>query len=75
MPQVEALVPALAAATRAGSLQYNVHLGNLGGYVQHVLENHTAGALVDMSTKCDLSVTAATTATSGAAVTASAAVH
>ena len=37
-------------------LQYNVRLSNLSGYLQHVVDNNVAGALVDMSSKCDLGV-------------------
>lgn len=37
-------------------LQYNVRLSNLSGYLQHVVENNVVGALVDMSSKCDLGV-------------------
>ena len=57
--QFEQQVSALGAAVRGGLLQYNVRLSNLSGYLQHVIENTAAGALVDMSSKCDLGVATA----------------
>ncbi len=62
--QLEAQVSALGYAVNAGMSQYNVQLSNLAGYVQHVVENSTVGALVDMSSKCDLAVATASTSPS-----------
>ena len=56
--QLEAQVPALGLSVRSALLQYNVKLSNLSGYLQHVVENSAVGALVDMSSKCDLGVSA-----------------
>ena len=57
--QLEDQIPALKARVDAGLLQYNVRLGNLAGYLQHVVENSQVGALVDMSAKCELGFAAA----------------
>ena len=54
--QFEQQVSPLGSAVRNGLLQYSVRLSNLSGYLQHVIENTAAGALVDMSSKCDLGV-------------------
>ena len=56
---------ALTAAVAAGLQQYNIKLSNLSGYLQHAVENTLVGALVDMSSKCDLGVVAASTSTDG----------
>ncbi len=57
MPQIETQVPALQTAVRAGgALQFNVALGGLSGYLQHVVDNQNAGVTVDMSPKCALTV-------------------
>lgn len=53
-PSLEAQTPDLETAVSDGMLQYNVRLENLTGYVQHVMENVSIGALIDMSPKCDL---------------------
>ena len=55
--QLESQMDALRLAVRNSLLQYNVKLSNLTGYLQHVVENIAVGALVDMSSKCDLGVT------------------
>jgi subtilisin family serine protease len=52
--QLEAQVDALRPATINSLMQYNVRLANLNGYLQHLVENSAAGALLDMSSKCDL---------------------
>ncbi len=54
--QFEQQIGALGLAVHNGLLQYSVKLSNLSGYVQHVLENTTVGAFVDMSSKCDMGV-------------------
>ena len=63
--QIEDQVPALRAAISDGLSQFNVRLSNLAGYIQHVVENRGAGALVDMSSKCVLGVTGATSSGAG----------
>jgi subtilisin family serine protease len=55
VPQIEAAVPDLAAATKAGRNQYNIGLTNLVGRLQHVMENRLVGVITDMSAKCELS--------------------
>ena len=57
--QIEDQVAALRERVAGGLLQYNVRLGNLAGYVQHVVVNAQVGALVDMSAKCELGFAAA----------------
>ena len=54
--QIEAQVGALRLAVNNALLQYNARLSNLTGYLQHVIENTTVGALVDMTSKCDLGI-------------------
>jgi hypothetical protein len=54
VPDIEAAVPALASATKAGRNQYNVLLTGLVGRLQHVMENRSVGVLTDMTAKCDL---------------------
>ncbi len=61
--QLEAQVDALRLAVNSSLLHYNVRLSNLTGYLQHVIENSTVGALVDMTSKCDLGVAASTVVT------------
>ena len=61
---LEAQNTALNAAVALGLQQYNVRLSNLTGYLQHAVENVLVGALVDMSSKCDLGIVASTTSTS-----------
>jgi subtilisin len=56
--------PALQIAVGAGVQQYNIKLSNLSGYLQHAVESRLVGALVDLSSKCDLGVAAASTSTS-----------
>jgi hypothetical protein len=53
-PQIEAVSNALAMATTQGSSRYNVVLGNLSGYLQHVIENRQIAAFTDMSMKCQV---------------------
>ena len=60
----EAQSSALNAAVALGLQQYSVRMSNLTGYLQHAVENVLVNALVDMSSKCDLGVVAATTSTS-----------
>ena len=38
------------------SLQFNVTMTGLSGYLQHVVDNQKTGVLVDMSPKCALTV-------------------
>lgn len=52
VPYLEAVVPALAEARDAGVAHYNVSSGSFSGYLQHVVENLTPDALVDMTAKC-----------------------
>ena len=63
VPQVEAQVPELQAVVRTGGVQqYNVTLSGFSGYLQHMIDNQTAGVLVDMSPKCALTVAPVTAA-------------
>ena len=68
VPEVEALISALAGATAAGATQYNVTLGSITGYLEHVIENKKLAALTNMTGKCAL--TASTAIQPPAAVTA-----
>jgi hypothetical protein len=52
--QLEQQTDALRLAVGNALLQYNVRLTNLNGYLQHVIENASLGAPVDMSAKCEL---------------------
>ncbi len=61
--QLEAEVDALHLAVDSSLLHYNVRLSNLTGYLQHVIENSAAGALVDMSSKCELGIATSTVVT------------
>jgi hypothetical protein len=56
--QIEAQLPALQNLVAGGMLQYNVTLTHLAGYMQHVMENQTAGILSDITGKCSLTVVA-----------------
>jgi hypothetical protein len=55
-PQLEAQLPPLQTAVNGGTLQYNVTLSHLAGYMQHVTENLGVGVIADMSAKCNLTV-------------------
>jgi len=52
--QLEQQTEALRLAVGNALLQYNVRLTNLSGYLQHVVENASVGAPVDMNAKCEL---------------------
>ncbi|MHB1206260.1 MAG: hypothetical protein ACYCZX_11870, partial [Rhodospirillaceae bacterium] len=75
VPQIEADVPALQSAVKAGGvIQFNVQVSGFSGYLQHVVDNQNLSVVVDMSGKCALTVVAApattastTASTSGAA--------
>jgi len=54
--QLEQQIAGLRLNVGNGMQQYNTRLSNLTGYVQHVIENSTVGALVDMSSKCELGI-------------------
>ncbi len=62
--QLESEVDALRQAVGGSLLQYNVRLTNLAGYLQHVVLNTAIGALVDMTSKCDLGIAPSGSATS-----------
>lgn len=60
VPQIEAVVPALQSAVKAGGVvQFNVKVSGFSGYVQHVVDNQNLSVVVDMSGKCALTVVAA----------------
>lgn len=54
MQRIEASLPELASAVETGVTHVNVSLEGLSGYLQHVVQNSRAGALLDMSPKCEL---------------------
>jgi subtilisin family serine protease len=55
---LEAETGALASVVGSGVSQFNVRLDNFSGYIQHVIANRIVGALVDMSSKCEMGVAA-----------------
>ena len=58
VPAIEARVTLPAGAMDGGNGYYNVAVEGFSGYLQHLVENVDPGVLVDMSTKCDVVVSA-----------------
>lgn len=56
MFHIEAASVLDAAALEGGNGYYNVVADSFGGYLQHVVENLRPGALLDMTTRCDMVV-------------------
>lgn len=56
VPLIEARTSIPLGAMDGGNGYYNVTLNNFSGYLQHLVENVRPGALLDMTTKCDVVV-------------------
>ncbi|MBM3515638.1 MAG: hypothetical protein FJX59_18265 [Alphaproteobacteria bacterium] len=51
---LESMLPELAAVVEGGATHVNIRLDGFTGYLQHVVQNSRAGALLDMTPKCAL---------------------
>lgn len=59
VPVIESRVLMVEGAMLGSNGYYNVAIENFSGYLQHLVENMTPGALIDMTAKCDIAVSSA----------------